>query len=238
MLARLEIYHSRAIAPTRRVALGDFHLPIAPPPGFGGILLGGIVAANASELDDDLHDELTRLTVDIERGRRIRQPRLRNRLQVDRIGLQRSTFTLHGGGEHLEFSFEQTCTPAQALLGALYAAAGIDEDHRHVVVATIRRSMRWGGPVGPDLVARLGGGTGGPFAMSAIDNPVQWAMEMLGFVDLDDVTDAWTPPARREVLTRFRQRLTEEHPDHGADEDGAAQRIADLTEARRILLGR
>ena len=36
---------------------------------------------------------------------------------------------------------------------------------------------------------------------------------------------------------RFRERLREAHPDHGAEIDGAAQRIADLTEARRILLG-
>jgi hypothetical protein len=32
--------------------------------------------------------------------------------------------------------------------------------------------------------------------------------------------------------------LREAHPDHGADDLGAADRIADLTEARRILLAR
>lgn len=238
MLARIDIFHSRAIAPTRRVALGDFTLPVTPPPGFGGILLGGIVAANVAGIDEDLHDELTRLTLDLENGRRIRQPRLRNRLQVDRVGLQRSRFSLLGGGEQLAFDFEQTCTPAQAVLGALYAAGGVDDEHRHVVMATIRRAMRWGGPVGPDLVARLGGGSGGPFAMGAFDNPLEWAMEMLGFASPEGISAEWTAPPRREVLARFRQRLSEAHPDHGAAEEGAAQRIADLTEARRILLGR
>jgi hypothetical protein len=38
------------------------------------------------------------------------------------------------------------------------------------------------------------------------------------------------------VQRRFRELLRAAHPDHGAAHDGAAQRIADLTEARRILL--
>ena len=45
LLAELEIWHSRPIAPTRRVALGRSLLPVDPPPGFGGILLGGGVLA-------------------------------------------------------------------------------------------------------------------------------------------------------------------------------------------------
>jgi hypothetical protein len=32
--------------------------------------------------------------------------------------------------------------------------------------------------------------------------------------------------------------LREVHPDHGAEVAGAAQRIAELSEARRILIGR
>ena len=35
---------------------------------------------------------------------------------------------------------------------------------------------------------------------------------------------------------RFRSLVREAHPDHGAADEGAAQRIADLPEARRILL--
>ena len=44
--------------------------------------------------------------------------------------------------------------------------------------------------------------------------------------------------AVREVVRRYRELLRQAHPDHGAQTDGAAQRIADLTEARRILTGR
>ena len=39
LLAEIEIRHSRAIAPTRRVALGPYWLPTEPSPGYGGILL-------------------------------------------------------------------------------------------------------------------------------------------------------------------------------------------------------
>ena len=41
LLAELEVRHSRAVAPTRRVALGRHWLPTDPAPGYGGILLGG-----------------------------------------------------------------------------------------------------------------------------------------------------------------------------------------------------
>ena len=44
-------------------------------------------------------------------------------------------------------------------------------------------------------------------------------------------------PAPR-VFHDYREMLRDAHPDHGAAADGAAQRIAELTEARRILTGR
>jgi DnaJ-class molecular chaperone len=44
------------------------------------------------------------------------------------------------------------------------------------------------------------------------------------------------PPSKRVVQRRFRSLLREAHPDHGGITDEAANRIAELTEARRILL--
>ena len=41
---------------------------------------------------------------------------------------------------------------------------------------------------------------------------------------------------RREVQRRFRRLLRVAHPDHGGDTEGAAERIAELTEARELLL--
>ena len=37
-------------------------------------------------------------------------------------------------------------------------------------------------------------------------------------------------------MTQFRLRLREVHPDHGAEQKGAAEEIEKLSEARRILL--
>jgi hypothetical protein len=44
-------------------------------------------------------------------------------------------------------------------------------------------------------------------------------------------------PSRLEIQRAYRQLLIEAHPDHGGEADDAARRIADLTAARRILLG-
>jgi hypothetical protein len=237
VLAELEIFHSREIAPTRRVALGSSQLPVEPPPGYGGILLGGVVAGFIGEIDPDLLPDLTRLTTQLEEGHRIPQPRLRYRFQVDRIGLLRSRFRLMGHGEELYFELEDhRGTPAQAVLGAVYAAGALDKPVRHVVFSTIRRAMGWGGPVGPELIGSLTGFGGNAVSLSAFENPVAWALAQLGF-------DADTPHvagngSRNEVQRRFREQLREAHPDHGGEADGAARRIADLTEARRILLGR
>jgi hypothetical protein len=251
VLAELEIFHSRAIAPTRRVALGDSNLPVEPPPGFGGILLGGVVAANIADVDVDLHPDLMRLTVQLEEGQRIPQPRLRNRLQTDRVGLLRSRFRLVGTGEDLGFDFDARCTPAQAVLGAAYAAGRLEPPVRHVVMSSIRRAMRWVGPVGPDLIASLVGLGHTPSAIAAFSDPLAWALNTLGFSPLNGNGAGHNrrngtrrrggrsdSPSRGEVQRRFRDLLREAHPDHGGEVDDAAQRIADLSEARRILLAK
>src|SRR3954452_17960489 len=106
VVAELEIYHSRPIAPTRRVSLGKMNLPTDPPPGFGGILLGGIIAANIGEVDPDLVPATPPLATALEEGRRTPQPRLRSRFQEDEIGLQPSRPRLIGDGEVLVFDLQ------------------------------------------------------------------------------------------------------------------------------------
>ena len=61
-------------------------------------------------------------------------------------------------------------------------------------------------------------------------DPRAWALDLLGF-----------PPGtgkvtKKQVMTQFRLRLREVHPDHGAESDGAAEEIDKLGEARKILL--
>lgn len=241
ILAELELWHSRPIAPTRRVALGSMLLPCEPPPGFGGLLLGGVVAGSIGALDPDLHPDLLRLSLELEDGRRIPQPRLRHRLQDDRIGLTRSRHVLWGEGDRLHYDLElEKGTPEQMVLGAVYAAGRLPPGVRHGVMRVLRQAMRWHGGVGPDLLAFLTGSSAERFDPGAFRDPVGWALGVLGMRDpmLVPSTDGdRPPPERRAVQRRFRQLLREAHPDHGGATDEAAQRIAELTEARRILLG-
>jgi hypothetical protein len=228
ILAELEIWHSRPIAPTRRVALGRSVLPVDPAPGFGGLLLGGIVASHVGDIDDDLLDELNGLLRDLEMGRRIPQPRLRHRFQLDRHGLARSRHRLIGEGEGVSFELEGEGSAASQVLGAVYAAGDLGLGTRRVVFDVLRRAARWRGPVGPSMLRHLTGGPAGR-AAGAYADPASWALGVLGF-------EVGAAPARREVQQRFRSLLRAAHPDHGGSRDGAADRIADLAEARRILL--
>ena len=142
ILAELEVFHSRPIAPTRRLALGDRDLPVSPAPGFGGVLLGGIVAAYIPTLDPEMFDDLDRLSRQLEAGFRIPQPRLRHRLQVDRVGLQRSVHRLQGHGESLTFEIDDKGAPAHHVLAAVYAAGELPLGARNRVLEAIRKAMR------------------------------------------------------------------------------------------------
>jgi hypothetical protein len=256
IVAELEVYHSRPVAPTRRVALGHMTLPVDPPPGFGGVLLGGVVARHVGALDPDLLPDLQRLTLQLENGQSISQPRLRYRFQHDRVGLLRSTHRLMGEGDALRFAFDDDDgTPTQQVLGAVYAAGQLPLRARGSVMAAVRRAVGWQGVVGGELIAALAGfGAGAAWSAHALAHPVEWALEVLGFTSEDGhrpdgngngnghgpgprISREGIGPSRREIQRRFRQLLIEAHPDHGGRSEAAAQRIADLSEARRILLG-
>ena len=67
------------------------------------------------------------------------------------------------------------------------------------------------------------------WSADAYRDPVSWA---LGVLDLT----GGQRPARRAVQRRFRDLVRAAHPDHGGDRGEAADRLAELSEARRILL--
>jgi hypothetical protein len=231
ILAELEVCHSRPIAPTRRVALGERNLPVDPPPGVGGILLAGIVATFGPALDDDLHGELDGLLRQVERGQRIAQPRLRHRFQHDKVGLTRVRHRLVGVGEELRFDIDGgSATPAQHVLAAVYAAADLRPALRGPVVDALRVATTWRSSLGPLFVARLAGRTPlDSLPTAAIVDPLGWARVTLGFATEQK-------PSKAAIQRRFRDLLRDAHPDHGGASDGAADRIAELSEARRILL--
>ena len=236
LLAEIEIRHSRAVAPTRRVALGPFWLPTEPSPGYGGILLGGIIAAHWGEVDFELRDEFLVLLNDLESGRRIAQPRLRHRFQVDVVGLDRSRHKLVGQAGNdtfgdVRFELQGDGRPVPQILGAAYAAARLHPDAQARVFGAMRKAVLWGDGPSPQLARFLTDITDiPPTWWRKFSTDERWALEVLGFGPDEE------QPGRDEVQQRFRTLLRESHPDHGAEHEGAGQRILELTEARRILL--
>jgi len=227
LLAELEVWHSRPVTPTRRVALGHLVLPVDPAPGFGGLLLGAVIAAHISLVDDDLVPDVHRLLDQIGSGHRVTQPRLRHRYQVDRHGLAVSVHRLRGDGDNVKFELDPQGSPLVQVLGAIYAVERLEVASRQVLVPVLHRSMRWRGPIGPSFVANLAGAAGA--SLSAMADPRAWALELLGFpLGTGKVT-------KKDVTVRYRERLREVHPDHGGDEALASRAISDLSEARRLL---
>ena len=235
LLAEFEIRHSRPVAPTRRVALGLRVLPCDPPPGWGGVLLGGVVSASMSGLDPDDYEPLYDLIDDLEAGRRIVQPRLRHRFQRDVVGLDRSRHSLIGsddasGDGQVWFDFDDHGLPEVTMLGALYAAGALDDKMRPPVFRAIRKAVLWERPLGDDFVAHVLGDEAGFSRWRALPNDHRWALRVFGFTIDDD-------PSGADVQARFRDLIREAHPDHGGEVDGAGQRMTEITQARKILLG-
>lgn len=227
LLAELEVHHSRPAQPTRRLALGHLILPVDPPPGLGGVLLGAVVAQHSRRLEPDDHTDVTRLIDQVEHGRRVVQPRLRHRYQVDRHGLAVSRHRLWGEDDEIRFDFECTGTDLAQVLAAIYALERLDLEHRRVVAPVMRRALRWQGPIGPALVAHLAGAHSAE--ISALADPRGWALGILGF------PLGAGSPSKREVTKRYRERMRAVHPDHGGDGGSASSAIRELAEARRIL---
>ncbi len=229
IIAELEVYHSRPIAPTRRLALGMRNLPIDPAPGPGGVLLAGILAEAAPNVEAELREDLVRLLDELEHGRRVRQPRVRHRFQTDQVGLLRSTHRLVAVGNRLEFEFDADLgIPVQQALGALYAAGSLPFEARRPVFDALRLALVWGREVDTRFISSVMGGRAANLVdLRAWNDPVSWALELL---ELEASAN------KRVVQRRFRDLLREAHPDHGGHTDLAAKRIAELTEARDILM--
>ncbi|MBN2624872.1 MAG: J domain-containing protein, partial [Acidimicrobiales bacterium] len=158
-------------------------------------------------------------------------PRLRHRLQTDRVGLQRSVHRLRGDGEELSFEIDRKGAPAHHILAAVYAAGEMPIGPRSRVMEAIRKAMRWTGDIDGSLVAHLSGlARHHEWSVDAHRDPVGWALGVL------DLAAAPSGPGRRTIQRQFRDLVRAAHPDHGGDRAEAADRLAELSEARRILL--
>ncbi len=228
LLAELEVWHTRPLAPTRRIALGNLVLPVDPAPGFGGLLVGAVVARHVADISEDLVPDVHRLIEQIDRAQRVVQPRLRHRFQVDRHGLALSTHRLLGEGEEISFDFHTTGTGIAQVLGAIYAVERLDVSIRHLITPVLHKAMRWRGPIGGPLIAHLAGTNS--TTLTTLADPRAWALDVLGF------PPGTATPTRRQVTAQFRVKMRSVHPDHGGDHSVASTAVFELAEARKILI--
>jgi hypothetical protein len=244
LLAELDVRHTRRHMPTRRVALDGGYLPTGGP-AFGALLLGAVAADNLDGLDEEQWDVLPRLLDDARRGD-LSVPRiaLRYRLQTDIHGLDRSRhrIVVEAGVRVLELDVHGAAVPQ--VLGAVMAAAALPASGRRLAFRAIDAAVAVPGVLPEGLVVRrLFEGVPGvrPYAPGGtrprraddgwrgVPAERRWAMEVLGL-------RAGMPLERVDVQARFRRLVRQAHPDHGAGSRGAAERIAELSEARELLL--
>ena len=229
LLAELEVRHSRIVAPTRRVALGELFLPTEPPDG--PLLLAAVVGTFVPRLNPDQRDDLDLLIDDLERHRRIPQPRLRHRFQKDTHGLASSRHRLYRDDDtgHTALSYQDALHPLPQILASVYAAGMLATAARPHAFSLMWRASRWDGGTSDELLTYLQGVD----PVSAIRRrrgaDAAWALAALGFGPDDQ-------PERSDVVRRFRDAVRDAHPDHGAESTEASMRITELTDARAILL--
>lgn len=243
LLAELNVRHTRRHMPTRRVALGDRILPTGQP-GYGPILLAAVAGAHVHGLDEEQEEAFGPFLRQAGGGLAIPRRALRFRLQTDTEGLALSRHRLLGVGGELVLELDiHGQYPVPQLLGAVMAAAAMAPYPRTLTLRAIAQAVECPGPPEgmevryatqaqarprPPRGFRTLGGDGEDWV--GVPPERRWAMEVLGF-------GPEMEPARDEVLRRFRRLVRLAHPDHGGAHHFAAERIVELGEARRVLLG-
>jgi hypothetical protein len=213
-------------------------------------LLAAVLATNLPAVDDDERELLERLIRDARDGLSIPRIALRHRLQRDVHGLDRSRHRLLGEDGKLVLEIDAHGAQIPQVLGAVLGAAWLPLSGREPALDALRRVVegRWGG-LTPDVEVRfvapdmwdylrpplaasgewIPGGPPDEEGWQGIAADHRWAMEVLGLRSGMDVE-------RDDVNRRFRRLLRDAHPDSGGAAGAAAARIAELTEARTILL--
>ena len=202
------------------------------------MLLAGLMAHTAPGVDPELREDLMDVMDRLSRNAKVVQPRVRHRFQSDLVGLTVSRQQLVSDGSGLHFVFDdENARPVQLALGAVYAAASLPQQARDTVFETFQSALVWSRPVDSSFISfvmgGLANGVSAEFALlEAWHDPISWAMKILE-IEADAADDV---PSKRIVQRKFRSLLRAAHPDHGGQDAAAAARIAELSEARRILL--
>lgn len=159
--AELEVRHSRVVAPTRRVALGSLDLP----DDYGPVLLGCVAGWFSQGQDEEFFSDAAKLLAYVSTRTPIPQPHMRYRFQRDLVGLLVSSHQireeaelLNGqkdwqgeGGKNSKNLFEslkfvsdtKSSTPAQHVLGALYAAHRLKDEAHWQSCEMIELALEW-----------------------------------------------------------------------------------------------
>jgi hypothetical protein len=250
LLAELNIRHTRRHMPTRRVAVDHGYLPTSGA-AFGGVLIGAVVAECLPGLDEEQVDALARM-VDVAKRGTLTVPRiaLRYRLQRDTHGLDLSrhritSAAIERGSVRPVLDLDLHGPPAPQVIGALMAGSQLPPSGRSVAFRFVDAALARPGllPEGLEVRRRFQGlpgmrppgpGTttsvaGAPDEWSGVPSERRWAMEVLG-LRLGHAIE------RDDVQRRFRRLVRVAHPDHGGERVGAAERMAELSEAREVLL--
>ena len=247
LLAELNVRHTRRHMPTRRVALGDLYLPTSGP-AYGATLLGAVITEFLGELDEEQREVVPRLLHDASEGLSVPRIALRYRLQTDTHGLDRSRHRILAEATtddvpRIVLEFDRHGRGDPQVIGAILAAAALPPSARSIALRAVDEALRRPAlPLGmkvrrlvfgaPDLRQPM---PGAPAAFAAeelwvgVPSERRWAMEVLGL-------HAGMEIGRDDVQSRFRRLVRLAHPDHGAEHDRAAERLAELAEARELLL--
>jgi len=253
LLAELNVRHTRRHMPTRPVAVDDGYLPTSGP-AFGGVLIGAVIAEHVPGLDEDQLEALGRFVDSARRGLTVPRIALRYRLQTDTHGLDRSrhriiSAAVERGSVHPVLELDRHSRSAPQVIGAIMAAAQLPPSGRSVAFRFVDAAVSRPGvlpeglevrrlyeglpgvrPPAPGTTTTIGAGRAdGREAWAGIPSERRWAMEVLGL-------HAGLAIERDDVQRRFRRLVRLAHPDHGAGSAGAAERIAELAEARELLL--
>jgi hypothetical protein len=249
ILAELNVRHTRRHMPTRRVALGHHYLPTSGA-GYGVVLLAAVAADSVPGLDEEQRVTLARFVDDAHTGLSVPRIALRYRLQTDTHGLDRSRHRIVGEPGRVVLELDVHGRAAPQLIAAVMAATQMPtRDARRVTLRAVGVALARPGVLPEGLEVRrlfegvpgarpAAPGTAGSGFVSAADgldpwrdvpSERRWAMEVLGLGALMDVD-------HDDVQRRFRRLIRLAHPDHGAEIRGAAERIAELREARELLL--
>jgi hypothetical protein len=194
---------------------------------------------------------LPRLLDDARAGLAVPRIALRYRLQTDTHGLDRSRHRIAAETGGLVLELDAHGREAPQVLGAVMAAAAMAPSSRPLAFRALEAAAARPGvlpeglevrrllegvpglrPYAPGTVPRANGdGAGGDGAeWRGVPAERRWAMEVLGL-------RASMAIERDDVQSRFRRLVRLAHPDHGAAITGAAERLAELAEARALLLG-